>query len=91
MKSILVQEVEYYLSKYSSPKDPLLEKMEIFALKNKIPILESSSAQFLEYLLYLNKPKRFLEIGTAIGYSTIRINGEKADRIGRNLKLEKCI
>ena len=37
------------------------------------PILQPESAQLLELLTAMKKPKRVLEIGTAIGYSAVRM------------------
>jgi len=47
--------------------------MEEYADQNSVPILSWQSAELLEQLIKMIKPKRVLEIGTAIGYSTIRI------------------
>ena len=57
--------------------------MEKFAEENKVPILDWNSAELLEQMVLLHKPKRVLEIGTAIAYSTIRI--------ARNLKKKAVI
>lgn len=73
MANILFPELSDYLNKISKSSDPLLSEMEDFARLNKVPILEKISAEFLEQLLYLYSPKSFLEIGMAIGYSTIRV------------------
>ena len=48
-------------------KEPILIEMEEFALENRVPIIEVEVARFLEFLVMLKKPKRILEIGTAIG------------------------
>ncbi len=62
-----------YLKKLRKNDDPLIWEMEEFALNNKIPILDWKSAELLEQLILISRPKRVLEIGMAIGYSTIRI------------------
>ena len=73
MGKILYPEQLFYLAELNSHDDLLLAKMEKYAELNKIPILDKLSALFLEQLITLHRPKRFLEIGTAIGYSTIRV------------------
>ena len=73
MTNILYPDQLSYLENYNKSNDPLLTKMEIFAHEKNIPILDKSSAKFLEQLIEIYKPKHFLEIGTAIGYSTIRV------------------
>lgn len=71
--NILKPEQLTYLNSFKKFKDKLTSEMEIFAKENKVPILEEKSAEFLELLLHISQPKSFLEIGTAIGYSTIRV------------------
>ncbi|MCB9209102.1 MAG: O-methyltransferase [Ignavibacteriales bacterium] len=70
---ILYPEQQNYLSSFIGEKDSLLIEMEKFARENNIPILDKNAAEFLEVLLTIYEPKTFLEIGTAIGYSTIRV------------------
>jgi predicted O-methyltransferase YrrM len=53
-------------------------EMEKYADEHNVPILNWQSAEFMEILIRIIKPKRVLEIGTAIAYSSIRI--------ARNLK-----
>jgi caffeoyl-CoA O-methyltransferase len=72
MPEITSADLAEYLLKFRSLKDPLLKKLEEYACSYKIPILEPESAEFLELLLKIYRPESFLEIGTAIGYSTIR-------------------
>jgi len=62
-----------YLSSLRGEVDPLLKEMEEFAEAKKIPILNWNSAELLESMIFSKKPKRVLEIGTAIAYSSIRI------------------
>ncbi len=73
MAKILNTSQEKYLNSFISTKDTLLKNIEDFAEKNRIPILVPSSANLLEQFIIMTKPKRVLEIGTAIGYSSIRI------------------
>ncbi len=73
MSNILYDNQVEYLTSLRRNAEPLLKEMEAFAAKNKIPILDWMSAEFLEQLVLINKPKSVLEIGTAIGYSSISI------------------
>lgn len=73
MDSILYPEQAAYLKKFHQTQDPLLLEMEQFAGANKIPILDSHSCTFLEFLVAMHKPRIILEIGTAIGYTSIRL------------------
>jgi predicted O-methyltransferase YrrM len=62
-----------YLDRFRKEVDPLIKEMEEFANENNIPILDWQSADFLEQLILIFNPRRVLEIGTAIAYSSIRI------------------
>ncbi len=73
MSKILYSSQEKYLNELRYESDELLLQMEAYAKEKSIPILEWKSAEFLEQLVLASSPKRVLEIGTAIAYSTIRI------------------
>lgn len=49
----------------------VINKMEEYASKYNIPIIKPKSAQLLVKIVKQSSPNRILEIGTAIGYSTI--------------------
>ena len=78
MDKILYPSQLKYLSQFKDQNDPLINEMEKYASVHNIPILDWQSAAFMEILIRTIKPKRVLEIGTAIAYSSIRI--------ARNLK-----
>lgn len=63
--------VSDYIRSLEKSKDELLIEMENYAIENLVPIIEVEVARFLEFLVALKKPNRILEIGTAIGYSSI--------------------
>lgn len=50
-----------------------LEKLEKFAKKNNIPIMQKDGIEFLTNYIKENNIKNILEIGTAIGYSSIKM------------------
>ena len=50
-----------------------LENIKSYALAHKVPIMVDEGLDFLLMLVKVLKPKRILEIGTAIGYSAIRM------------------
>jgi predicted O-methyltransferase YrrM len=81
-KIILASQLEY-ISSFRKKTDSLIEEMETYAKEHNVPILYWQSAEFLEQLVLIKNPKRVLELGTAIGYSTIRI--------ARNLKGKSVI
>ncbi|KAF0152772.1 MAG: O-methyltransferase [Ignavibacteria bacterium] len=73
MKRIVLQTQEKYLEKMRAKQEDLTLKMEAYAQDNLVPILNWNAADFLEVMIRAYKPKRVLEIGMAIGYSSIRI------------------
>jgi len=79
MSKILFPSQLEYLLQIQPETDPLILELEDFAAKNNVPILSKDSAKFLELLISINQPKRVLELGTAIAYSSIRI----AKNLGR--------
>ncbi len=83
MSEILLPSQDEYLIKLRKESDPLLLEMEAYAKEHNVPILSWQAADFMEQLIQLISPKRVLEIGTAIAYSTIRI--------ARNLKKKSVI
>lgn len=73
MNKILVSNQLEYISSFRKRSDTLIEEMEGYAKEHNIPILSWQSADFLEQLVLLKNPRRVLELGTAIAYSTIRV------------------
>lgn len=49
-------------------------ELKDYALKNNVPIIFDEGLAFLESIIALKRPSRILEIGTAIGYSAIRMH-----------------
>ena len=73
MKNILYSSQQKYINSFRNEEDELTLEMEEYARKKSVPILSWDSANFLEQLIVMHKPKRVLEIGCAIAYSTIKI------------------
>ena len=73
MNKIILENQLEYLSSFRIKTDSLIEEMEAYAKEHNVPILSWQSAEFLEQLIQIKNPKRVLELGTAIAYSTIRI------------------
>ncbi len=64
-------EIEKYLENLLPERDGLLQEMEEAALRETIPVVTPAVGNFLAWLVRTSKAARILEIGTAIGYSTI--------------------
>lgn len=67
---ILYPETISYLSSIHTFPDARLEMFERFALENDCPIVQRDLALFLNFLVTLKQPKRILELGANIGYSS---------------------
>ncbi|SET66112.1 Predicted O-methyltransferase YrrM [Salinibacillus kushneri] len=65
--------VTNYLQSTLPDKNDLIIEMEAFAKKHQVPIMEPISIEFVKQILRIKQPKRILEIGTAIGYSALRM------------------
>jgi predicted O-methyltransferase YrrM len=73
MSKIFYPSQEKYISSFRKEQDDLINEMQSFAKEHNVPILSWQAAEFIEQLVLITNPKRVLEIGTAIAYTTIRI------------------
>ncbi len=71
MSNINHDYIEDYLINLIPENTKILKEMEIFAEENHVPIISKDVAELLKVLIKLNSPKSILEVGTAIGYSSI--------------------
>lgn len=62
-----------YIDSFIQPRDALLLEMEQYAADNHVPIMQLSGIEALNQLLRIQQPQSILEIGTAIGYSAMRM------------------
>jgi len=66
-----------YITEYIQSSTPeklgLLKELEQYAHQHHVPISQPETLRFIEVICNIAKPKRILEIGTAIGYSAIAL------------------
>jgi predicted O-methyltransferase YrrM len=62
-----------YIEKLTKERPPLLMEMEQYAQENGVPIMELVGIEALLQLLRIQNAKAILEVGTAIGYSALRM------------------
>lgn len=62
-----------YIAGLQKEKNPIVQEMEKFAEEHHIPIMESGAIETFLGLLSIQNPTHILEIGSAIGYSAIRM------------------
>ena len=63
-----------YIRNTIKGSDGLLAELESFASEHHVPIIQPEVARLLKVIGLTLKPKRILEVGTAIGYSTILLS-----------------
>lgn len=81
--------------------EKLLKSMREYAQKNYVPVIRPETERILCTMISESKPKRYLEIGAAIGYSAISVSrfmppdgviitvekdGERAEAARENIK-----
>ncbi|WP_313891766.1 O-methyltransferase [Psychrobacillus sp.] len=64
---------EEFLKDLIKPRSAIFLEMEQYAKENHVPIMQLMGMDSLLHLLSLQKPKSILELGTAIGYSSMRM------------------
>ena len=60
-----------YINSLDTGNTKVLDAIEQEALDSYVPIIRKSMQSFLKLLLAMKKPKRILEVGTAVGFSSI--------------------
>jgi len=70
---MLDHELKEYLQTLIPKRDEFFNEMEQYAKLHQVPIMDPLSMEALLQLLRLYKPDSVLEIGTAIGYSALRM------------------
>ena len=71
MSGITYEYMEDYIRGLIPEKVGILKEIEVFARENGVPIVQKETAKFLEFMVSMKKPLRILELGTAIGFSSI--------------------
>jgi predicted O-methyltransferase YrrM len=62
---------ERFMQKYESPLPAWLQKIERQAEEDEVPIIRRSTQRYLAFLLGIIRPRRILEIGSAVGFSAL--------------------
>ena len=71
--AILSEHVEAYLRELRPQRSPLLTEMEELAEREGVPIVHWETGRLLAALVRALAPVTVLEVGTAIGYSTLHM------------------
>ncbi|MBL4951300.1 O-methyltransferase [Neobacillus sp. OS1-32] len=70
---MLNEKLHLYINGLIPERNPLFMEMEQFAQLHGIPIMELAGIETMLQLLRIQQAKNILEIGTAIGYSALRM------------------
>lgn len=65
--------INNYLEQLLPKSADWIQEIENEAIEDNIPIMDKVSMQFVNQIIRLTEPKQILEIGTAIGYSALRM------------------
>ena len=68
---IIDERLVTYINSLDTGNTKVLDAIEQEALDSYVPIIRKSMQSFLKLLLAMKKPKRILEVGTAVGFSSI--------------------
>ncbi|MBQ8189005.1 MAG: O-methyltransferase [Lachnospiraceae bacterium] len=60
-----------YINSLENGNPDYLDELEAYAKQTQVPIIRKEMQSFMRTLLMMNKPKRILEVGTAIGFSAL--------------------
>ncbi len=60
-----------YINSLETGNTQILDEIEKEALRDDVPIIRKEMQTFLKMLLAMKRPKRILEVGTAVGFSAI--------------------
>lgn len=71
MSGITYDYMEEYIRSLLPESTGILKEMESYAKENNIPIVQPETGNFLKLIISIKKPSSILELGTAIGYSSI--------------------
>lgn len=60
-----------YINSLENGNPSYLDELEAYSKKTQVPIIRKETQSLIRTLLVMNKPKRILEVGTAIGFSAL--------------------
>lgn len=68
-------DIKEYLQQLNETKQApsWIKQIEQYAIEHNVPIMEPVGISFLKQCVQLRKPNKILEIGTAIGYSSLQM------------------
>ena len=68
---IVEERMRTFINSLDAGNTPFLDELECSALSEGVPIIRKEMQSFIKTLLALKKPQSILEVGTAVGFSTL--------------------
>ena len=68
---IIDERFRTYINSIDTPHTEFLEKLYENALENDVPVIRREMQSFLKTFLLIARPENILEVGTAVGFSSI--------------------
>lgn len=68
---IVGERITDFINSMNKEDEPWLYAIETGAREREVPIIRKETKEFLKTLLRMKRPKRILEVGTAVGYSAL--------------------
>lgn len=78
MQDIVNERIVSFINSFDKADSEICMTIEKEARSSYVPIIRKEMGSFLKVLMAMNRPKNILEIGTAVGYSSI-LMGENTD------------
>lgn len=90
---ITEERISTFINSFDTGNTPFLNELEQAAIKTNVPVIRPQMQSLLKLLLAMKRPKRILEVGTAIGFSALFMSeyGPKDCKITTIEKYEKRI
>jgi len=68
---IIDERMAVFIDSLDKGNTPFLNEIEEYAKETQVPVIRKSMQSLLKFFLELMRPKRILEVGTAIGFSAL--------------------
>ena len=65
------ERIRTFIKSFDKDEDDLMKNIRLDAEERDIPIIRTDTADFLKLMIRMVKPERVLEVGMAVGYSTL--------------------
>ncbi|MGN0438726.1 MAG: O-methyltransferase [Lachnospiraceae bacterium] len=72
---IVEERITSFINSMNRDEEGIVGIIEQEALSDEVPIIRKETKEWLKTMLLLKKPKKILEVGTAVGFSAIYMTG----------------